>query len=212
MTTYTIPKSEVSYNDYYPKIIEFEKPWETSIRVGQGKGCISKMGIPFQSEGFSKCFGLILRNRSNLESALFHVDDIDLNHNQTPIIEELMKNYITHLNIDYTEKNKLLGAITDITHYNYSHNYEKITRKDFQLRMEQLNSDRTIQACFVRGDESRDIKSRIVGSLLGHLGINVVDDLIINTGKQHWAMVYKPNKSEIYVDAKNQKKVLTFMF
>jgi hypothetical protein len=191
---------------------EFEKPWESTVQVGQGQGKISKEGKPLQSEGFGQCFGLILRNRSNLESALFHVDDIDLTHKQTPTVEELMRNYVTSLDIDSSEREDLIAAIEDITHYRCPQNYGRMNRGNFQLRMEELNSDGIIQARFVRGDDSRDVKSRIVGSLLGYLGVNVMDDLTVNTGRQHWAMVYKPNEAGIYVDARNQKKVLKFTF
>ena len=212
MTAYTPHGPEVSYTGQYPDMVEFEKPWETSIQVGQGQGKISKDGKPLQSEGFGKCFGLILRNRSNLESALFHVDDIDLTHKQTPAVDELMRNYVNSLDIDSAEKDELLAAIDDITHYRCPQNYGRMKRDDFQLRMKELNSGGIIQARFIRGDSSRDMKNRVVGSLFGYLGIDVMDDLVANTGRQHWAVVYKPNESGIYVDARNHKKVLKFTF
>lgn len=72
------PQRQVSYTGQYPDMIEFAKPWECCIQVGQGSGKLSLDRKPLQSEGFSKCSGLILKNGANLESALFHVDDFDL--------------------------------------------------------------------------------------------------------------------------------------
>lgn len=212
MSVYTPYESETSYKEQYPDMVEFEKPWETSVQVSQGHGKISKDSKPLQSEGFGQCFGLILRNQSNLESALFHIDDIDLTYKQTPIVNELMRNYVVGLNIDPTEKEILLTIIDDITEYKCPENYGRMKREAFQSRMEELNSNRIIQARFVRGDCSRDMKSRVVRSLLGYLGIAVVDDLTVNTGEYHWAIVYKPNESRIYIDARNQKKLLRFTF
>ena len=217
MTAYTPHELEVSYTGQYPDMVEFEKPWETSIQVGQGQGKVSKDGKPLQSEGFSKCFGLILRNSSNLESALFHVDDIDLTHRQTPIVDELIRNYVDSLDLDPREKNRLLELVSAATRYWNPNSfadrgYNGGERQYLKDRMTELNSEETIQACFIRGDDSRDVRSRIVDCPLSYLGVNVVDDLVVNTGRQHWSMVYKPNEARIYIDARNQKRVLKFTF
>lgn len=76
-------------------MIEFQKPWEGCIQVGQGLGKLSLDGKPLQSDGFSKCSGLVLRNGNTQESALFHVDDFDLGIWQTPVIREFITNSVS---------------------------------------------------------------------------------------------------------------------
>lgn len=198
--------SEVSYTGQYPDMPEFKTPWINCIQVSQGRGRISR-DKTLQSEGFGKCAGLIVRNRSTLESALFHLDDIDLTYMQTPSIKQLMNNYIKSL--APLDMDVLIPAMRDITGYNYP---GSMKREDFQSRMEELNSDNTIQARFVRGDVSRDLRNRITDSLLGYLGIKVLDDITVNTGQIHWAMIYKPKESIIMIDARKQDKVLTYEF
>lgn len=102
--------------------------------------------------------------------------------------------------------------MTDITHYRCPQNYGRMRREQFQVRMEELNREGIIRARFVRGDLSRDVKSRVVGSLLVFLGIKVVDDLVVDTGAYHWSMVYQPRESLILIDARKQKKVLSYTF
>ena len=212
MVEYTPYESEVIYSGQYPDMIEFTNLCETSIQVEQGQGKISKYGEPLQSRGFSKCFGLIIRNQLNLESALFHVDDIDLTHTHTPVVGELLRKYVDSLNIDSFERKSLFDAMDEIIHYGLPEFDGGMKRKEFQSRMEELNENGIIQARIIRGDNSHDVKNRIVGSLLGYLGIPVVEDLIVNTGRKHWAVVYKPNESKIYIDVRDQKKLLKFNF
>lgn len=206
---YTPALQEVSYTEQYPDMMEFTNPWENCEQVGQGGAKVSLEGKPLQSDGFGRCFGLILRNQSNLESALFHVDDTDLTHEQTPAVDKLMRSYVSSLEFDGSEKEVLLAVITDITKYEYP---TAMKREQFQSRMEELNAGGIIQARFVIGDASRDVRGRIVGSLLGYLGVKVVDNLRVNTGEYHWGMVYKPKEAVVLVNARKQKKVLSYTF
>ncbi len=82
---------EFSYTGEHPDMIEFKKPWEVCIQVGQGDGKISLDGKPIESEGFSKCCALILQNKTSPESALFHIDDVDLNGAQELVLQKLSK-------------------------------------------------------------------------------------------------------------------------
>lgn len=209
MAKYAPSESEISYAGQYPDMIEFAKPWESTIQVSQGAGKISNNGQTLQSEGFSRCFGVIMKNSKTLESALFHVDDIDMTYRQTPIVKELFVTHINASNINKEEKEELLVALEYINNYWCPPNMK---REDFQKKMEKLNSDKIIQAKFILGDDSRDVKFRIVDSLFGFLGVDVKEDLRVETGRLHWDVIYKPNESEIYVNARNKKKVLKFSF
>lgn len=210
---YTPYGSETSYTGQYPPILEFDRLKEY-IKVGQGDGKISLNGRPLESEGFGQCFGVILRNRDNLESALFHVSDLDLNTvKQTILVEELMKNHIHHSVISDKEREELLETLPYICKYNCPSNYGKMTRKEFQRRMEKLNKNKIIQARFIGGDSSRiHCRSRIEDSLFNYLGIQVKDDILVDTGGIHWDLLYKPNEEDIYVNSRKQDKVLTFKF
>ncbi len=215
-TKYTKPESETSYPGQHPKILEFDR-LKDYIRVGQGYGEISWNEKPLESEGFARCFGIILKNNGNLESALFHVDDIDLRndsyHHQTRVVEELMRNHIYRSIISNKEKNELFETIQYICEYKCPSNYGKMEREEFQERMEELNKNKIIQARFIGGDISRiHCKSRIKGSLFNLLGIHVKRDLLIDTGDIHWDILYKPSEKNIYINSRKQSKVLKFKF
>ena len=203
------PQRHVSYTGQYPDMIEFQKPWESCIQVGQGSGKLSSDRKPLQSEGFSKCSGLILKNEETLESGLFHIDDLGLGERQTPVVREFIINYINSLDIDQKEKDSLLSAASDIAKYNYP---KAMRREQFQKRMEELNSNGVLKAQYIAGSDSRKIKDRIVGSLLGYLGVRVADDILVDTGDSHWALVYKPNEAQVLVDARSQNKVFIYSF
>ena len=208
-TKYTPALEEVSYIGQYPNLLEFEKPWEKCIQVGQGNGEISLEGKPLQSEGFSKCSGLILRNKSNLESALFHIAEFDLDYKQTPVVAQIMENYINNLSLDVSEKEILLSSARVICKYSYP---KTMKRETFQSRMEELNSSGIMQARFLYGDVSREIGRRIVDSLLSYLGFKLIEDIKVNTGQYHWAAVYYPKESKILIDRRKDKKILSYSF
>lgn len=209
---YTPHESETSYTGQYPNMSEFEKPWEGCIQVGQGNGKISLDEKPLESEGFSNCVGLILRNKNSLEGALFHIDDIDLScdyyHHQTEVVEHLVKNYLKEKGLSNRER--LFSALHDVCGYWYP---KAMKREKFQEIMEELNKDKIIQARFVGGNSSRTwIKSRIKDSLFGFLGIPIKNDILVDTGIYPWDLLYKPNEEGIYVNSIKQKKVLAFKF
>ena len=81
----------IFYEGKYPDMVEFEKPWESCVQVNQRFGAISMDGRALQSEGFSKCYALILRSVNTFESALFHVSDIDLTPEQIMVLQKLSK-------------------------------------------------------------------------------------------------------------------------
>ena len=164
---------------------------------------------PLQSEGFSKCSALILKNEDTLQSALFHIDDIGLKYQQRTVLEEFMINYIDKLAIDQQVKSFLLSTASDIANYLSP---KAMKRKDFQIRMEELNSNGVLKAQYIVGSESRNLKDRIVGELLGYLGLIVEDDILVNTGGSHWSLVYKPNEAQVFVDARSQNKVFIYNF
>jgi len=207
---YTPAFEEVSYANQYPDLIEFEKPWEKPcIQVGQGFGKISSEGYPLQSEGFTKCSALILRNKSTLESALFHIDEWNLNERQTPIVNQFMINYLNQCNIDSSEKEILFSTLESITRYEYP---KLMKREEFKSLMEKLNSNGIIQACFVYGENSRETGVSISESLLNYLGIQRLDDIKVETGNYSWATVYYPKESKILIDRRKDKKVLSYSF
>ena len=72
---YTECTSRTPYTGQYPNMIEFSKPWTSCIQVGQRYGAISNTK-PLQSEGFSQCTALILKNNQSLEF---------ISHNTHPI-------------------------------------------------------------------------------------------------------------------------------
>lgn len=207
--SYTPALEEVSYINQYPNLIEFEKPWENCIQVGQGNGKLSLECTSLQSEGFSKCSALILRNLLNSNSALFHIDEWDLNERQTPIVNQFMINYLDLLNIASFKKENLLSAMKSITQYEYP---KIMKREEFQSIMKTLNSEGQIQARFVYGDNSRETGNVINDSLLGYLGIKRLDDIKVETGNYHWAIVYRPKESQILIDRRKDKKVLSYYF
>lgn len=209
MTEYTPHISEVPYTAQYPDMPEFEKPWEGCIQVGQGQGALSSDKKPLQSEGFAKCAGLILRNESTLEAALFHIDDFGLNGKQTKVVESFMRDYFVSLGLDPQKEEGLYSALSDICKY-YA---PRMGREEFQRRMEELNKEGIIKACFVGGTISvLFVRHNITRDLFGFLGIKILDDIKADTAEAHWALVYKPEENVIYFDSRSQSKVLSFNF
>lgn len=209
MTEYTPYISDVAYTGQYPDMPEFEKPWEGCIQVGQGNGRISSDKRPLQSEGFAKCAGLILKSESNLEAALFHIDELGLNHRQTEVVESFMRDYFASIGLDPKNEAELYSALSDVCRYYIP----KMGREQFQKRMEELNREGTIKARFVGGTISRlFVRDNITRDLFGFLGIQILDDIIVDTSELHWALVYRPEEKRVYVNSKSQNKVLLFNF
>lgn len=209
MTEYALHISKAPYIGQYPDMPEFEKPWEGCIQVGQGQGALSSDKKPLQSEGFAKCVGLILKNESTLEAALFHIDDFGLNGKQTKVVESFMRDYFVSLGLDPQKEEGLYSALSDICMY-YA---PQMGREEFQKRMEELNREGIIKARFVGGTISGlFVRYGITRDLLGFLGIKILDDIKVDTAEAHWALVYKPKENIIYFNSKSQSKVLSFNF
>lgn len=214
MEQYSLHESEVSYTGQYPDMPEFEKPWKGCIQVSQGGGGASSIGKPLQSEGFSKCVAMILKNTKTLESALFHIEDIDMNHKQTRIVDEMMRNFLYSLAMPGSEKDNLLSTLDYISKYDCPQNHGgKMSRQEFQAQMEQLNKEGIMQARFISGTNGRScVRNRVEDSLFGFLGVHVKDDIIVGTGNYHWSIVHFPIDNRILIDARNQNKVLSYCF
>lgn len=214
---YTLALKKVSYSSQYPNWVEFGLPQGGYVDVGQAQGGISPDGKPLQSDGFAQCSALILKNSQTLESALFHIDDINLNYKQTSIVGQLVINYVAGLDLDPTEKETLPPLISVAARFwnlktFTDRPYEEKERQAFKARMTELNHEGTIKACFIGGDASRDVKSRVMGELLSYFGIDTAEEIIVKTGQYHWGMAYKPQESTVLVDAKKQKTVLSYLF
>lgn len=209
---YTPHLTEVSYRKQYPDMIEFARPWECCIQVGQGCGKISKDGQTLQSEGFSFCSGLILKDKKTLESALFHIDEWDLPDRSCPTLEEFMVDYISRLDIGDKETNQLIDVSRYIAFYRCPSNYGRMKREEFQEIMEKLNETGDLTGQFIFGTVSRHTKNRIVDNMLKYFGVKVQDDILVKTGQVHWDVVYKPKESTIFVNNGIYNKVLSYNF
>ena len=214
---YTRPIAEVSYSSQDANWVEFGIP-KCCVYVGQAQGGISTDGKPLVSDGFAKCESLVAKNNQTLETALFHIQEWNLSHEQTPFVGQLVKNYIASLDLDKTEKYVLPALVAAASRYwsrkgfTDTREYRESEREAFKARMAELNRDRILKACFIRGNISLDRKNIIIGELLSYLGINDADEILVNTGQIHWGMAYKPKESVVLVDVKKQKKVLSFSF
>jgi hypothetical protein len=161
MTNYTFPESEAVYCGDYPNMAEFHKPWESCIEVLRADGKFSN-GKPIISEGFAECFGLILRNRSNTDSVLFHFDNPRLNRKQCSAVEDFMRSYLNSLHIKETERKELISAMEHIVGYENPPGNSRLDREGFRARMKQLNNEKIIQAKFAYGDCSHDEKKELL--------------------------------------------------
>jgi hypothetical protein len=217
MTHYSQPESEFLYAETYPDMVEFHKPWDCCVRVGQGRGGISSDGKPLLSEGFGLCAALIIKNVQTSESSLFHIDEWNLSERQTPVVEQMIHNYIGGLSLSDEERERLLCLASGASRYwnlkNFSNKpYTMLETTDFRNRMRELYVDGTIKVCFVRGGVSRDIDSIVMRELLNNFGITNSTNILVDTSNVHWGVLYKPQESTIFVDARKDKKLLTFSF
>lgn len=112
---YTKPIAEHKYEDQYPA--EFPSWDEENLYVHQNCADITTDGRPLRSDGFSKCSGLVLRNRQNLDSVLCHMQEWDLNWEQTPVVARLLKRFVEASNIKLTEKDSLQELIDAASRY-----------------------------------------------------------------------------------------------
>jgi len=229
---YTPYESKIHYEKQYPDIQEFKKPLETCIQVDQNHSKNSLDGRPLQSENFSSCIAMILRNKENLESALFHIEDIDIEceylFRQSDATENIMKNHLNRQSLNQNERTRLLSNLRKACQYEYpslvsafygmgEHDSEDDTKKmeveELQEKMQEFNKNNIIQARFVSGTKgSYWIGEDIKRSLLDLLRIKVKEDIIIDTENGSWSIVYFPKTNKILVDSRSQKKVLTFNF
>lgn len=214
---HTTPNTSVSYRTQYPDWSEFGLSPNGHIYVAQGTGGISSDGKPIHSDGFAQCSGLIIKNVQTLESALSHIDDIGLKFEQTAVVGTLVRNYVASLKLSDEEQAELSELVTAATRYWNpmsfgDRDYNSEERQHLKDRMTKLNQDGLIKACFVRGDVSRDVKHRVIESLFDYLGINNVDEILVKTGQMHWDLAFKPEEATILVNARKQKKVLSYSF
>ncbi|MBW2970315.1 hypothetical protein KY309_00015 [Candidatus Woesearchaeota archaeon] len=218
-TEYTRHSAEFSYDTQYP---DWEKlgfvPGE-SVYVGQGKGGLSISGNPLQSDGFSFCSALIIKNTQTLDAALFHIDSIDLNYpKQTSVIRRLVKRFVSSLDLSSVETERLCTLISAATRYwnpaSLSDNYYYSSEEKNSLidRMTELNKDGIIRACYVLGDISRDVKFRVAEGLFKYLGIDNIKDILVDTGRVGWDIGFKPRESKVLVNSRKQHKVLSYSF
>ncbi len=70
---------------------EFAEPWNCCLRFAAGGGDISKDGTPLESAGFGLCYGFSLHSVKTLETAAFHVNDIEPNYEQRLKIRSLSR-------------------------------------------------------------------------------------------------------------------------
>jgi hypothetical protein len=215
--THTAWISEAQYSGQYPDMPEFETPWTCTLQAGQGQGRISADGTPLQSEGLGHCSILLLKNFSTLETALFHSDDWNLNYHQTPLVAQLVHNYIKSQHLPASETDRLIELSAAATRYwnimdLRDKHYSQEERDYLRARMAELNRDRCLKACFVYGDVSRQVKAIVERELLEGLGIMDSEEILVNTGEVHWAIVYKPKESLVLVDARLRDTMLGFNF
>ncbi len=208
MITYTKPEAEFSYTKQFPKMEELIPTWNKSKYVHQGCGGISSDKAPLYSEGFSRCSALILKDTTTLESTLFHIDNWQLSHRAEPTFEEFMRHSIYALTPDARQVKELLEKAKSVIY----HQAQPATRTKFREDMETLNHQRTIKAQFVFGSESREVRDIVKRELLDYFAIDVLQDIFVDSGRQHWSVFYNPENSDLFVEARNQKKVLKFSF
>lgn len=79
--------------------------------------------------------------------------------------------------------------------------------------LQSLSTNGKFEVLFIRGSLSRDLKDRILESD-GFSKIikpqRVLDDIEVDTGQQHWGMLYKPKERLLYVDSRKDKKIFIF--
>jgi hypothetical protein len=192
-------------------LYEFNKLWETGIYVETGGGSISRKGISLCSGTFSQCTGLILMNRANLESALFHINDLDINEDQGEIVNEFITDYINGLDLKTHEKKIICSAVNYVTKFDNSGQYGFIGERELKDKMQKLNQDGIIQAKFIYGDASSSrTRDRTVKFLLDSLGVKIDKDIPVRA--RWWEMIYHPNDSKIYVRQTHSDKILESIF
>ncbi len=208
MITYTKLEAEFPYDGQYPNMEDFIPSWERHIYVHQSYGGISLDHAPLSSEGFSRCSALILKDTTTLESALFHIDNWQLSHRAQPTFEEFMRHSIYALTPAPKQAKELLEKAKAVIY----HQAQPATRMKFKEEIETLNPQRTVKAQFVFGSESRIVRDLVKRELLDYFAIDVLQDIFVDSGRQHWSVFYNPENSDLFVDARSQKKVLKFRF
>lgn len=213
---YTLPITEIQCTGLYPDIPEFREPEKYCVAVGQGFGGISREGMPLQSEGFSSCSALIIKDRVTLESALFHIEHPDHIGNLHPTIEEFMTDYISRVEVDPKERERLLSATRYIAQNKGPSVYEGMSRQDFQARMQQLNGSGDLTGQFIFGTASMYKRDSVIESMLEYFGVQVMDNILADTGRRpfalFWDVVYKPKDSEVLVYSREHMKIFSYSF
>jgi len=202
--------SEINYVGDYPDMPEFSTPWEVkAVQVGQGSSGRSFNGEALESEGFSKCSALIIKNSGTNESALFHIDELDLGDRQVGTFRTVVDNFIEMSNVETTKKEQLKTAAGEVSRYL---NPKNIRRDELAEELKKINQNKTLTAAYIVGNDGRDIQDRLEKSLLEYLGIPIVLKKVIDSGRMHWAIVYKPDVGKIYIDLRSKKKVAVLDF
>lgn len=208
MIIYTKPDAEFPYEGLDPNINEFIPSWERRRYVNQGYGRISTDKAPLYSEGFSQCSALLLKDTTTLETALFHIDNWQLSDRAEVTFEEFMKHSIYALTQDQRQAEELCDRAKSLIYQQA----DPAERLKFQEEMEKLNNSRRVKAQFIFGSQSRMVRNSVSRDVLTHFAINPNKDIFIESGQKHWHVFYNPENSDLFVDARSQKKVLKFRF
>jgi hypothetical protein len=193
----------------YPEMLEFQKPWESTVRVSQGFANPSYEGIPLWSDGFSKCVALILRDSSSLDSILFHISTLDMEYpEQTVPLREYMLHFLEKQDMPAEEKNEMKEAIPFICKYWPP---ENMTREEFTEKMALINADK-IKGCFIYGRYGRgSIRKSIENSMLNYFNIKNTE-IALDSGEQHWGLVYCPTTSRLFIALDNKRELAEYEF
>ncbi len=208
LCAYTTPEAEFAYDGIDPNMKEFIPSWDRCRYVNQGCGRISVDRSSLYSEGFSQCSALLIKDTSTLETALFHIDKWELSDRAEVTFEELMKKSISALTSNQRPAEELSARARTVIY----HQAQPATRTRLKEDMERLNHNRTIKAQFLFGSESRIVRDFVKRDLLDYFAIDISKDIFVDSGRYHWGVFYNPENSDLFVDARSQKKVLKFKF
>jgi hypothetical protein len=195
------------YEQYYPPMAEFERPWDVCNTVPRGGAKISSDGIPLQSEKFTQCIALLVKDGKSGCCALFHIQELDLEWEQNSILHEFMSQYVNRTDIPEAKKSMTLKALDLVCHYDSPHNI--MSREEFASVMGGLNDDGRLKARFAYGSIGRQTTSyRVYDSMLKYLGIRLDSDIYVDS--ERWGIVYSPADSIIYVDSRGPKELIQY--
>jgi len=133
----------------------------------------------------------------------------DSRRKQTIVVQDLLERYLLSISIPEKERELLLFTIKEICNYQYP---TKIKREECREKMARWVNGQ-IQARFVSGTEGRyAVGERVYKDFLSNLGIFLKPLIVVDSGKFHWGVVYRPKEKRIFIQTDNQKKLFTFLF